>query len=149
MPSANCTRFYVLANGLDTKPPFLPSPLQLRRALIRIGLPAPESDEEPSQPLQPAINTSISSHNRPLHLVMSTLLTTFGVPVIRIDRRPSLNTIPFEHVYFVELEELGSDLGEEGVGHDDEGGSVWLRRIRMGIDRISETGGEASIIGIW
>ena len=80
---------------------------------------------------------------------MSTLLTTFGVPVIRIDRRPSLNNIPFEHVYFVELEELGSDLGEEGVGHDDQRGSVWLSRIRMGIDRISETGGEASIIGIW
>ena len=80
---------------------------------------------------------------------MSTLLTTFGVPVIRIDRRPSLNTVPFEHVYFVELEELGSDLGEEGVEHDDDGGSVWLRRIRMGIDRISETGGESSIIGIW
>lgn len=80
---------------------------------------------------------------------MSTLLTTFGVPIIRIDRRPSLNNVPFEHVYFVELEELGSDLGEADGGHAEQGDPVWLNRIRMGIDRISEAGGEASIIGIW
>ncbi|KAJ3559768.1 hypothetical protein NM688_g145 [Phlebia brevispora] len=147
--NTNCTRFYVLAQGLETKPPYLPGPPQLQRALVRIGLPAPEEPESAEDGSAEALTTSISAHNRPLHMVMSTLLTTFGVPVIRIDRRPSLNHVPFEHVYYVELEELGSELGVENSADDEHGSSVWLNRVQMGVDRVCEAGGEATIIGVW
>ena len=77
---------------------------------------------------------------------MSTLLTTFGVPVIRVDRRPSLNPVPFEQVYFVELEELGSGSGEDA---NEEGHAGWLKRVQKGVDRVVASGAEATIIGIW
>ena len=123
----------------------MPSAPQLQRALVRLTLPKPEELEDGEQPAS-APPAPTLSHNRPLQLVLSTLLTTFGVPVIRIDRRPSLNPTPFEQVYFVELEELGSGFKEELSKH---GHSSWLHRVQMGIDRVTTAGAEATIIGVW
>ena len=123
----------------------MPSAPQLQRALVRLTLPKPEELEDGEQPAS-APPAPTLSHNRPLQLVLSTLLTTFGVPVIRIDRRPSLNPTPFEQVYFVELEELGSGFEEELSKH---GHSSWLHRVQMGIDRVTTAGAEATIIGVW
>ena len=123
----------------------MPSAPQLQRALVRLTLPKPEELEDGEQPAS-APPAPTLSHNRPLQLVLSTLLTTFGVPVIRIDRRPSLNPTPFEQVYFVELEELGSGFEEELSKH---GHSSWLHRVQMGIDRVTTAGAEAIIIGVW
>ena len=135
----------MLATRLDDEPPFVPSAPQLQRALVRLNLPKPEEPDE-DEPSASAPPEPTPSHNRPLHLVMSTLLTTFGVPVIRVDRRPSLNPAPFEQVYFVELEELGSGFEEELSKH---GHSSWLHRVQMGIDRVTAAGAEATIIGVW
>lgn len=80
---------------------------------------------------------------------MSTLLTTFGVPIVKIDRRLSLHADPFENVYFVELEELGPP-GEpqdaEAQGAED---AAWLSRIRQGIERAKKVDVEATLLGIW
>lgn len=126
--------------------PFLPAPSQLRRALVRVGLAAPEEPESPIPEAPPPPAPPALSHNRPLHLVMSTLLTAFGVPVTRIDRRPSLNHVPFEDVYFVELEELGAGSDGEVSEHES---SAWLKRVQLGIDRVRTLGAEATLIGVW
>ena len=86
------------------------------------------------------------SHNRPLHLVMSTLLTTFGVPITRIDRRSSLSDVPFEDLYFVELEELGSPL--ESTPQPERLES-WMIKVNAGVKRVKAAGGEATILGVW
>ena len=89
-----------------------------------------------------------SYRNRPTHLVMSTLLTTFGVSAIRIDRRPSCNSFPFEDTYFIELEDFGEPVEPllNGYGVTDE---AWVARVRQGIETINTGGGEASLLGVW
>ena len=142
--TANYTRFYVLSTSLEATPPFLPSPPRLQRALVRLGLRRREEPEDPEDTPSEWTAPPLSL-NRPLQTVLSTLLTSFGVPVIRIDRRPSLNPVPFEQVYFVELEELGSDFEEPRERARD----VWLKRVRKGIERVEAAGVTATIIGLW
>ncbi|KAI0788550.1 Prephenate dehydratase-domain-containing protein [Abortiporus biennis] len=144
---SNFTRFLVLSNTLDVNLPTENSPFHLRRALVRFGI-AP-SDPESSQN-DPSPIASRTFHNRPLNLIVSTLFTTFGVPVTRVDRRPSLNSHPFEDVYFVELEELGSTSNDQGGDNESKAGDVeWLKKIEVGVDRIQQVGLEAAIIGLW
>lgn len=126
----------------------LPFKPHLQRALVRLGLGVPSSsDDSDSKSEDEALEGPPTySHSRALHLVMSTLLTTFGVPVIRIDRRPSLSSIPFEDIYFVELEELGAPR-ETPAASDNYG--AWLKRLRTGVERVAAAGGQATIIGVW
>lgn len=121
---------------------------QLHRALVRVNLanPQPPNPEVTGFDGLAAAAPAAYTHNRPLHLVMSTLLTTFGVPVIRIDRRPSLSAVPFEDVYFIELEELGSPVQ---IPAQPEKYSAWLERVRKGVARVSAAGGDAAILGVW
>lgn len=148
--TVNYTRFYVVSNSIDARPPVAHSVPQLRRALVRLSLPPiepsaqpPSSDSEDEQPAEPK-----PSHSRTVHLVMGTLLTTFGVPVIRIDRRPSINPCPFEDTYFLELEDFGTPVEPSASGNTpaDEG---WLKRVRMGVERVLAAGGQADVIGVW
>ena len=87
-------------------------------------------------------------HSRTVHLVMGTLLTTFGVPVIRIDRRPSINPCPFEDTYFLELEDFGTPVEPSASGPTLADGA-WLKRVHMGVERVAAAGGQADIIGVW
>ena len=135
----NFTRFFVLSHSMEAKLPFLPHRPDFFRALIRLGVLIAEGDDS---------QTSVSA-NRPLQLVISTLLTTFGVPVTRIDRRPSLGSTPFEDVYFIELEELGappdpSDLGDRGAAY-----GKWLNKVQHAVDRAKTSGVEATLLGAW
>lgn len=126
----------------------LPVKPQLQRALVRLGLAAsrPSHSTESTSDDENANSPATYTHSRLLHLVMSTLLTAFGVPAIRIDRRPSLSSVPFEDVYFVELEELGS-LRETPAAPDNH--SAWLDRLRSGVERVAAAGGNATILGVW
>ncbi|KAI0080087.1 PDT-domain-containing protein [Panus rudis PR-1116 ss-1] len=139
---SNFTRFYVISNSIKEKPPLREQPPRLRRALVRVGLPSPKDiDPESFESL---------AYNRPLNLLMSTLLTTFGVPVLRIDRRPSLNPIPFEDVYFIELEELGTP--PEFREKDPESSMTereWLKKVLSGVDRVKAVDLDAALLGIW
>ena len=79
---------------------------------------------------------------------MGTLLTTFGVPVIRIDRRPSVNPCPFEDTYFIELEDFGTpmELTPNGISPTEE---AWIKRVRQGVERVVAAGAQADMIGVW
>ena len=76
---------------------------------------------------------------------MGTLLTTFGLPTSRLDRRPSLSDIPFDDVYFVELEANSGVPDEESRAANE---ALWSR-VKAGAERIEALGGEAAILGIW
>lgn len=80
-------------------------------------------------------------------IVLSTLLTTFGCPALRIDRRPSLNGVLFDDVYFVEVGDLTQPVPSEVASKSCE--EEWLQRVQEGIERINATGGEAIILGLW
>ncbi|KAH8102437.1 PDT-domain-containing protein [Cristinia sonorae] len=128
----NFTRFYVLSIDAEAKPPQLPESPQLFRALIRLE------------------SVHVEGHDlfarRPLQLVMGTLLTTFGVPTTRIDRRPSLNSTPFEDVYFIELEELGApdySIDRSGVY------ASWLHKVHQMAERARSSGVYATLLGVW
>ncbi|KAH9937077.1 Prephenate dehydratase-domain-containing protein [Fomitopsis serialis] len=72
------------------------------------------------------------TRGRLVHLVMSTLLTTFGLPTSRVDRRPSLTDTPFEDVYL----------------WDAASAALWAR-VKAGVEKIGALGGEAAVLGIW
>ena len=136
MSPANTTRFYLLANSLDRPLPGGKKVVRHQRALVRIGNQMRHHREGELQS-----STHLSC------LVTSTLLTTFGCPAIRIDRRPSLNDTPFDDVYFVEVGDLTPPItSETGTKRCEE---EWLQRVQDGIERINATGGEATILGLW
>ncbi|KAH9950493.1 PDT-domain-containing protein [Amylocystis lapponica] len=129
----NSTRFYVFGSSLDAVLPPGYQACAPRKALVRISL---QSSKETPQ-------------NRLLHLVTSTLLTTFGVPAVRIDRRPSLNAVPFEDVYFLELHDpIGSYTPDTADCHATAN-TMWCSRVKAGIERVQVAGGEASVLGFW
>ena len=140
--TANRTRFYVISYSPESQ---LPSAFRApvpKRALVRISLkPAPD----PTNGDTPASSGPAPPRNRLVHLVMGTLLTTFGLPTSRIDRRPSLSDIPFDDVYFVELEASSSVPHEE---HQVASEALW-DRVKIGLERIKALGGEAAILGVW
>jgi prephenate dehydratase len=144
----NFTRFFILSNSLETVPPVVHTAPQIRRALVRLLLPPSErvkeqqvSDAEEESPTPPK-----PAHSRAVHLILGTLLTTFGVPVIRVDRRPSINSCPFEDTYFLELEDFGTPVEPSPNGPLEEG---WLKRVRQGVERVIAAGAQADVIGVW
>lgn len=128
-----------MASSLQMTPPKSPKP-RLRRALVRIGL-TEEADIPPEG----------ASYHRPLHHVISTLFTSFGVPVTRIDRRPSLRPIPFDDVYFIEVEELGTPLEFRNTTASPSSVSeeTWLQKVQESVRRVKAAGLDATLIGLW
>ena len=137
---ANFTRFYIIASSLRQTLTNAPKP-RLRRALVRIAL-DPNQDSLPPESM---------SYHRPLHLVVSTLLTNFGVPITRVDRRPSLRPIPFDDVYFIELEELGTPLEfrTKNASPSSVSEETWLAKVQESVERVQNAGLEATLLGLW
>ncbi|KAH7931094.1 PDT-domain-containing protein [Leucogyrophana mollusca] len=121
----NFTRFYVLSWGKSTTiPPPVPD-LSQPRALVRLSYP-PEKHFKfapKSQDLTP-------------------LLVALGLCITRIDRRPSTYSIPFHDVFFVEA--TGDELAE-----DAEEDISWTEKVRQGVERVKQAGGEVCVIGTW
>ncbi|KAI0715166.1 PDT-domain-containing protein [Earliella scabrosa] len=134
--ASNTTRFYILAKSSEAPIPGGPREPRRQRALIRIGNRRQESRDEEHPSLSESTRT-----------VTSTLLTTFGCPALRIDRRPSLSDTPFDDVYFVEVGDLTLPLTYSAARRSCE--EEWLQRIKDGVTRINVAGGEASILGVW
>lgn len=135
----NCTRFFVIASSLEVVPPYVPH-AELFRALIRLGVARIED-----------IDSEFEGFiaRRPLQLVVSTLLTTFGVPITRIDRRPSVGGAPFEDVYFVELEELGSPPDPANPGSRTADYTRWFNKVQKVVERARASDVEATVLGVW
>lgn len=139
---ANRTRFYVISHSLESQlPPAFDAPVP-KHALVRISL---KPDPSPSNGNASPSSSPAPIRNRLVHLVMGTLLTTFGLPARRIDRRPSLSDAPFDDVYLVELE---ASSGVPDEDHPAASEALW-GRVKAGVQRIEALGGEAVILGIW
>lgn len=67
----------------------------------------------------------------------------------RVDRRPSLELVPFQDVYFIELLENVDDNGHDIERPEVEGASQWAQRLQDGVRRINDGGGCAQVLGIW
>jgi len=65
----------------------------------------------------------------------------------RIDRRPSLDSKPFNSVYFVEVH--GRSDGRSGGQDADEMLKSWPVEVEKAVQRVKSEGGEADVIGIW
>lgn len=137
---ANFTRFFVLSNSTTSVPPLLKRKLGLRHALVRVSAPLPSSEMKEPSP---------TSANRQLHLVLSTLLSTFTLPIIRIDRRPAIGGAPFDDVYFVELEELGAAPDPKMNEDRGPGDDRWKNKIGATIERLEFSGLKGTILGLW
>ncbi|RDX52048.1 PDT-domain-containing protein [Lentinus brumalis] len=133
--ASNTTRFYILANSIDAPLPRSSKQPRRQRALIRVGN---------QVKLQREYEPPSTSHST--RIVTSTLLTTFGCPPLRIDRRPSLNGIPFDDVYFLEVGDLTLPVTAATIKNCEE---EWLQRLQNGVEGINTAGGEAIVLGVW
>ena len=57
-----------------------------------------------------------------------------------IDRRPALDSLPFQNVYLVEV---------SGCDHDYASFESWIAVVEQAILRVRNIGGEAKVVGIW
>ncbi|KAH9944049.1 PDT-domain-containing protein [Epithele typhae] len=133
--ATNLTRFLILANSMDTPLPGGKLEPRRQRALVRVSNRLHQGrEDEPPFP------------SRATRMVLSTLLTTFGCPALRVDRKPSLNSVPFNDTYFLELGDLTLPISPTTEKlHESE----WLQRIKAGLDSVEAAGGEGVILGLW
>jgi len=107
----NFTRFYILSATLDSELPTRTP--NYTRGLVRLAA----NDGTPS--------------------VMQ-LLAALEMNVVRLDRRPQLDSTRLLHdVYFAEIERGDNDHAS------------WIPYIERAIDRVRASGGEAELLGIW
>lgn len=142
----NFTRFYILANDPTLPIPLLPSSIESdrrRQALIRVTI---DPQHSPSQ-------TNGVSRSPNVLECLATLPPT--LTPARVDRRPSLQAVPFQDVYFIELCERIEGLAEEdnGIGAS-QGGSkrsdeCWAKEVQSSVDRMNSLGAPARVLGIW
>lgn len=73
------------------------------------------------------------------------LLRALELSAIRLDRRPSPNSVPFHDVYLVELEQER----DKPVTNSAEDQRQWVAEIEAGLQRVRNVDGETSLVGIW
>lgn len=71
------------------------------------------------------------------------LLTVLSKDIVRIDRRPALDSVPFHDIYFVEIERGVYPSGTE-LSH-----TSWSSDLADSIDGVRTVGGDAIVLGIW
>lgn len=142
----NFTRFYVVANDPTSHIPLLTSSIssnRRRQALIRVTIkPLPASSQSKGASLTPNIFECLAS--------LPPTLTP-----ARVDRRPSLQAVPFQDVYFIELYERPE--GSVEVDHDvresedgsERGVGRWAEDVQSGADRMNSLGAPARVLGTW
>jgi hypothetical protein len=127
----NFTRFYIITAKCDDIPPPLFGSRQ-RHALVRLC-----SKITPSSSLKEGCHFAS----------IIQLLAALGVNATRVDRRPSIHSIPFHDVYFVELQE-DKKCGDEA---DVAARPIdwWSLKVEQAMVRVRERGGEAQLVGAW
>jgi hypothetical protein len=119
MLPVNATRFYIL--GISGCLMF--RPITPKRALIRTAW------------------RQDGTHGLGANIMK--LFVALGLHTTRVDRRPSLEPVPFHDVYFVELERVETEQGLSGTN------SSWIEEVEDGIGRVKDIGGEACLLGVW
>lgn len=117
---ANFTKFYILSSERTLKFPSIPSRNFEIKALLRMS--APISADCSQQ--------DIVSYLKALYL-----------PVVRINARPSPDSIPFNSMYFVET--YGSDK------ESSESVESWKVSLEKAMLRVRTIGGKIDLAGIW
>lgn len=121
----NFTRFYIVVRDQSVQlPTTLPS--TRGKALIRLWI-SPSSPAE--KPRQDVVQ----------------YLTPLGLSVVRIDRRPSDDGLPFRSVYFVELTSAMDNMDSEQF----QPPKSWSQLVEDALATIRTLGGEADLIGLW
>jgi prephenate dehydratase len=118
---ANFTKFYILSSERPLKPPSFPSRNFEMKALLRMSAPISAAD---------CSQQDLVSYLKALHL-----------PVVRINARPSPNSIPFDSMYFVET--YGSD------GGSSESVVSWKVSLEKAMLQVRTIGGKIDLAGIW
>jgi len=119
--NSNFTRFYIIAHSSTTP---LTSQLESHRhmkALMRVS--SPECG--------------------PYSTNVARCLASLQLPITRIDRRPSLDGIPFHNVYFIEVQK------EVHSHHDDDSFELWTKAVMLASSRVIEEGWRSAVVGIW
>lgn len=118
--SDNFTRFYTLSKSLPDVTG-IPQSTVKGYALVRIS----------SQP---------TSNGQAVPSI-SDMFVALKLRVNRLDRRPSLNSVPFHDVYLIELQQEKQSC-EKSTLH-------WTSEVTSALRRVTEIGGEASVLGVW
>jgi len=71
-------------------------------------------------------------------------LSPSGLSVMRIDRRPSDDGLPFRNVYFVETADTAGEGSEESPTSDS-----WTTLLEEAVSLMRNMGGEVDLIGVW
>ncbi|XP_006454418.1 hypothetical protein AGABI2DRAFT_182401 [Agaricus bisporus var. bisporus H97] len=121
----NFTRFYIVVRDQSVQlPTTLPS--TRGKALIRLWISSSSPAEKPRQDVVQ-------------------YLTPLGLSVVRIDRRPSDDGLPFRSVYFVELTSAMDNIETEQF----QPPKSWSQLVEDALATIRTSGGEADLIGLW
>ena len=121
--AGNFTRFYALAYSLQTSlPQFLTIAYEMK-ALLRIT---------------PCLKSSLDC---PVDVIAS--LMDQNINIGRIDRRPSMDNVPFSSVYFMEIH--SSDLHDRS----SQRFQVWSRQVESIASQIGSTSRQIFVAGIW
>ncbi|KAF8168006.1 Prephenate dehydratase-domain-containing protein [Crassisporium funariophilum] len=119
---SNFTRFFVVAHTRQTTlPPVLKNNCQTK-ALIRLSSPLPPSTEA----------------RGPCAFDVTKYLKILDLSTSRIDRRPSLDSVAFRDIYFIEVIGCGKELLDS-----------WTRDVEKGVARMRSLGGEVTLVGVW
>lgn len=73
-------------------------------------------------------------------------LAVLTLNVVRIDRRPSPEALPFHDVYFLEL---GGGGQESALALTRLVDCSWTSKVEREVGSIREAGGDANLVGIW
>ncbi|KAF9569664.1 PDT-domain-containing protein [Agrocybe pediades] len=119
---SNFTRFYVVAHSQQTEVPKALSIECHMRALIRL-----------SAPPKPDISYGVMQY-----------LKVLDLDATRIDRRPSVEPIPFQSTYFVEVQASNTNALTRETGLD-----LWAKEVEHSVAKVAAIGGQADIIGLW
>jgi len=139
----NFTRFYIIANDASSSLPNTWSDgIEERNALIRVEVLQGCSESQ--------------GRRAPATVTISGLLAVLGLPVVRIDRRPSTSgpREQFGSVYFVEATDTERlDSSQPSSQHTPKVGSTglspWKERVFGALTRVVESGGCADLLGTW
>lgn len=120
LSTENFTRFHILSQGLDLALPKGCPPSTESMALLRLQAP-------PGDPVKPTLN-------------IPRVISTLGIIVNRIDRRPSVHGRPFDNVYFLEVGTVPGQTSPE---------LSWTKQLQQAVDRVKSMGVEVSVLGYW
>lgn len=89
-------------------------------ALLRFQAP-------PGSPVKPILN-------------IPSTISALDILILRIDRRPSLHSRPFDNVYFLEVGAIPGQNNPE---------QSWMEQLEQAVEKVKHMGVEVLVLGCW